>query len=78
DDPLLDCAVTSLGREGMPGDYDDEAIALAGDWRHLLQLFADEETGMTWADSGAIFFCMPSADLAEGRFDRVEVAMQCL
>jgi hypothetical protein len=25
-DPLLDCAVASLGRERMPGDYDDEAI----------------------------------------------------
>jgi hypothetical protein len=77
-DPLLDCAVASLGREGMPGDYDDEALGRVGDWRHLLQLFADVETGMTWADDGAIFFCMPSADLSEGRFDRVEAAMQCL
>jgi hypothetical protein len=33
---------------------------------------------MTWADDGAIFFCMPSADLSEGRFDRVEAATQCL
>lgn len=42
-------------------------------------MHADVETGMTWADDGAIFFfCMPSADLSEGRFDRVEAAMQCL
>ena len=61
----------------MPEDYDDQAIDLASTWRHLLQLHADDETGMTWADDGAIFFCMPSLDLAEGRFDRVDATMQC-
>jgi uncharacterized protein YwqG len=61
----------------MPDDYDDQATGLIRSWRLLLQLHADVETGMTWADDGAIFFCMPAADLSEG-FDRVEATTQCL
>jgi len=46
----------------------------ASDWRLLLQL--DSGVWM-WGDCGKLYFWIPRADLAAGRFDRVWLQLQC-
>ncbi len=68
----------------VQGDMDDElarAARLFGlppvtPWVMLLQLESDKAVNWQWCDDGAIYFWIPAADLAEGRFDRVWVVLQ--
>lgn len=68
----------------VQGDMDDElarAARLFGlppgtPWVMLLQLDSDKAVNWQWGDDGAIYFWIPVADLAEGRFDRVWVVLQ--
>lgn len=43
-----------------------------GDWQLLLQIGADGQLGTSFGDGGDLFFAIPKADLAAGRFDRVQ------
>lgn len=45
-------------------------------WVMLLQLDSDKAVNWQWCDDGAIYFWIPAANLAQGRFDRVWVILQ--
>jgi uncharacterized protein YwqG len=45
--------------------------------RHLLTIGGNDDMEWEWGDGGALYFTLPEADLRAGRFDRVEVEMQC-
>lgn len=69
----------------IQGDMDDE-LALAArvrglpedtPWTLLLQLDSDPTLNWKWGDSGYLYFWVPTADLAAGRFDRSWVVLQC-
>ena len=68
----------------VQGDMDGELEMAAGifglpvdtSWVMLLQLESDKAVNWQWSDDGAIYFWIPSADLAERRFDRVWVILQ--
>lgn len=66
---------------GDPSGYDDPRRALlepgATDWHLLAQVDSDEELGMMWGDLGMLYFWIRSADLADARFDRTWVILQC-
>jgi uncharacterized protein YwqG len=70
-DPLLESAETYLALSGERPSDDEHAFALARKWRLLLQ------NNHEWADGGSLYFCLPAEDLAEARFDRVQVTLQC-
>ncbi len=70
-DPMLDCVVSYLGREGGPEDYNQHARELARTWRLLMQ------DNHEYGDGGSLYFGLPADDLASGRFDRLQVVMQC-
>lgn len=69
----------------IQGDMDGElklASRLHGlpestEWTLLLQLDSDDELGWCWGDAGFLYFWVPTADLAAGRFDRCWVVLQC-
>ncbi|RYD49847.1 MAG: DUF1963 domain-containing protein [Verrucomicrobiaceae bacterium] len=46
-------------------------------WTLLLQLDSDPDVGWCWGDAGSLYFWIPTADLAEGHFDRVWTILQC-
>ncbi|HEX7260801.1 MAG TPA: YwqG family protein, partial [Luteolibacter sp.] len=68
----------------VQGDMDDELVRAARlfdlppgtEWVMLLQLDSDKAVNWQWCDDGAIYFWIPAADLALGRFDRVWVVLQ--
>lgn len=68
----------------VQGDMDDDLARAAQwfglppgtPWVMLLQLESDKAVDWTWCDDGAIYFWIPAADLAQGRFDRVWVILQ--
>jgi uncharacterized protein YwqG len=45
-------------------------------WVMLLQLDSDKAVNWQWGDDGAIYFWIPVADFAEGRFNRAWVVLQ--
>ena len=69
----------------VQNDMDDDLAAAAGHlglppgtaWTMLLQLDSDDDLGWCWGDAGLLYFWIPAADLAEGRFDRVWTILQC-
>jgi hypothetical protein len=69
----------------IQGDMDDDLASAAGflglpedtAWTLLLQLDSDKDLGWCWGDAGFLYFWIPTADLAEGRFDRVWTILQC-
>ncbi len=52
-----------------------EAALRVADWRLLLQLGTDREMGWDWG-GGALYFLLPAADLAAGRFERTWTVVQ--
>lgn len=69
----------------IQNDMDDDLASAAGflglppgtPWTLLLQLDSDSDLGWCWGDAGCLYFWIPAADLAEGRFDRVWTILQC-
>jgi hypothetical protein len=69
----------------IQGDMDAElaigsvAHGLPADtpWTLLIQLDSNDDLDWNWADAGSLYFWIPTADLAEGRFDRVWTILQC-
>jgi uncharacterized protein YwqG len=78
----LECQLTSNGLYcGNASGYRDprRAALEAGrsDWVLLLQLDTDDEAGMMWGDVGMLYFWIRKQDLAERRFDRCWMILQC-
>jgi uncharacterized protein YwqG len=81
-DMQLEAQLASHGINcGTGAAEDDEQVdALrpgATAWRLLLQLDSDEHAGMSWGDSGRIYFWMRREDLLGRRFDRAWFVLQC-
>ena len=66
---------------GNPKGYDEGRKrgleAGATDWRLLLQVDSDEQTGMMWGDMGRLYFMIHKDDLQYRRFDKVWQILQC-
>jgi hypothetical protein len=41
----------------------------SADWRHLLQVYSNDEAGMDWTGGGVLHFCIRSRDLQARAFD---------
>ncbi|MCW1928691.1 YwqG family protein [Bhargavaea beijingensis] len=55
----------------------DEAEKAAEDYVLLLQMDSDDDLDAVWGDLGMLYFCIRKDDLAEKRFDRTQMVMQC-
>lgn len=78
----LECQLASNGVYcgGLEGYASPAAKALAPgatDWRLLLQLDSDEETGMMWGDVGRLYFWIREADARAGDFAKTWMVLQC-
>lgn len=59
---------------------DPRAAALARkrrDWRLLLQIDSDDDSGMCWGDAGRLYYWIPKAGLRARDFTRVWMILQC-
>lgn len=77
-DMPLQCQLVSNGTayEG-PEAFKRALVSGAQDWRLLLQLGSEEKARMQWGDSGMLYFWIREDDLAERRFDKVWMILQC-
>ena len=78
----LECELASKGIPPGKREYVSEWTASgasrAEDWRLLLQLDSMErELGWMWGDVGKLYFWCRQQDIAERRFDRAWVILQC-
>lgn len=66
---------------GDPSGYEDprakELSFGADDWVLLLQLDSEESVSMMWGDCGMLYFWIRKSDLAQRRFDRCWMTLQC-
>jgi uncharacterized protein YwqG len=80
-DMMLECQLASNGiNVGGLRARDETEILLepgARDWRLLLQIDSDEQSGMMWGDVGRLYYWIRSPDLQERRWDRVWMVLQC-
>lgn len=49
----------------------------AADWRLLLQVNSQDETGMMWSDLGRLYYWIKQEDLAASWWDRIWLILQC-
>jgi uncharacterized protein YwqG len=80
-DMMLECQLASNGiNVGGVRVRDETEVLLepgARDWRLLLQIDSDEQSGMMWGDVGRLYYWIRSPDLREDRWDRVWMVLQC-
>ncbi|AXK37597.1 DUF1963 domain-containing protein [Streptomyces armeniacus] len=58
--------------------WDDPALdAEIANWVLLAQFDSDDDAGMMWGDTGALYWLIRPQDLAERRFDRAMFTWQC-
>jgi uncharacterized protein YwqG len=50
----------------------------AKQWQLLLQIDSEEAVGISWGDSGRIYYLIHQDDLEEHRFENVWVGLQCM
>lgn len=50
---------------------------LPNDWKLLLQLDTDDDTGWMWGDVGTLYFWVRESDAKRGDFDKVWMVFQC-
>jgi uncharacterized protein YwqG len=66
---------------GNSSGYEDPRRAAlepgADEWVLLLQLDSDDRIDMMWGDLGMLYLWIKRGDLAERRFDRVWMTLQC-
>jgi len=76
----IECEMVANGIDPASG-YNHPNIASiasgAQQWRLLLQLDSDAETGMTWGDGGRLYFWIRQQDLKIRNFDDVWLILQC-
>jgi uncharacterized protein YwqG len=82
DDMELECQLASKGiNVGRPEGYKDPRRAKleagAKDWKLLLQLDTDDDTGWMWGDTGTIYFWIREQDAARADFSKVWMVFQC-
>jgi uncharacterized protein YwqG len=78
----LECQLVTNGLYcGNSNGYRDaRAQSLAAgalDWRLLLQIGTEDNSGMTWGDSGAIYYWIREEDLRAEDFDKSWLILQC-
>jgi uncharacterized protein YwqG len=78
----LECQLVSNGLYcGDPSVYQDPRVAAlksgAQEWKLLLQLDTDDDTGMMWGDCGTLYFWIRASDLATREFSDVWMILQC-
>lgn len=78
----LECQLVSHGLYcGSPSGYQDpraqELEPGRHDWVLLLQLDTDDDVGMMWGDCGMLYFWIRKEDLAQSRFDKCWMILQC-
>jgi uncharacterized protein YwqG len=76
------CQLASNGiYVGNSDGYNDPRVpqlkAGAGDWKLLLQLDSDEETGWMWGDVGTVYFWIREQDARKADFSKVWMVFQC-
>lgn len=54
-----------------------ERMSPAADWRLLLQIETDDEAGMTWADTGTLYFWIREQDARARDFSKAWMILQC-
>ncbi|MCX6850640.1 MAG: YwqG family protein [Verrucomicrobia bacterium] len=82
DDMELECQLASNGiYVGGPEGYEnprvEELRAGASEWKLLLQLDTDDDTGWMWGDVGTLYFWMRESDMKAGDFSRAWMVFQC-
>lgn len=74
------CELDLRARRGIPFSMDDrEAIRreAAGTWRLLLQFDTDDSLGVSWGDTGTLYFWARKDEAARGDFSNTWIQMQC-
>lgn len=77
-----ECQLASNGiYVGNPEGYKDPRVpgleAGAADWKLLLQLDSDDDTGWMWGDVGTLYFWIRESDARTGDFGKVWMVFQC-
>jgi uncharacterized protein YwqG len=81
-DMQLECQLVSHGvycgdLTGYESSLRAELEEGAKDWRLLLQVDSDDNTGMMWCDSGRIFYWIRQDDLRAKSFENTWFVLQC-
>jgi uncharacterized protein YwqG len=82
DEMELECQLASNGiYVGGPEGYKDPRRAQlepgAAEWKLLLQLDTDDDTGWMWGDVGTIYYWVRESDARRGDFSQVWLSYQC-
>ncbi len=82
DEMELECQLATNGLYcGDASGYEDprasELRKGASEWRLLLQIDTDDDTGMIWGDCGRLYFWIRAMDLATKDFSSVWMVLQC-
>jgi uncharacterized protein YwqG len=82
DDMELECQLASRGvYVGNPDGYQDprraELEAGAAEWKLLLHLDTDDDTGWMWGDVGTLYYWIRESDARRGDFSTVWFSYQC-
>jgi uncharacterized protein YwqG len=65
--------------QGDPAFTAERATGIpATEWELLLQVGAEESSGMEWGDLGTIYYLIPREDLLTRRLDRIWLVWQFL
>ena len=80
--PLIEAQLVSHGLNlfdgsGFTDPRRQELTPGAADWRLLLQIDSDPNTGMMWGDVGKLYYLMSSEDLRNRNFDAAWLILQC-
>lgn len=81
-DMELECQLAANGIDvGTPAGYADPRVAGlkpgAAEWRLLLQLETDDDTGWMWGDAGTLYFWIRESDARRCDFSKVWMIFQC-
>ena len=72
DDVLAEAVLVAGWAAGVEHYTADEVAARTVSWRTLLRIDSDDAVGFEWPGLGALYFCIPAADLRAARFERVQ------
>jgi hypothetical protein len=78
-DPKMEVHLLSRGVDLNAGEETPglDALRDALNWRLLLQVDSENNTDISWGDSGRLYFLIHKDDLRERRFEKTFVTMQC-